>query len=513
MKTTSARKWLLLALWCVALFVWCLALNTRHNDFPHYYHPDEPGKVEQLISGDWNLHHPMLLLDGARLTMAIAGTERDKQAIVEIGRTVSAIFISAAVVVLSLLGWRWRGWGAALGVGGILALHHQLFELSHYLKEDSALLFGVATAVLATWLYSERPSLPRAAFLGLACALAISGKYIGALTLLLAVPALLRYAVRRGPEWTAFLATLLVAFALVNWPILTDFPTFWESLSRETDYVVHGQKGMTRSVPHAQYWSIFLDNSTPVMWIFLLIFLIARWRKRHCASPGERIISAFPFLFALALSFSPKSNDRYFLPASALLAVLAIVGAGDLAAWLIAKCPRRATFSIAALALIAGQLPAWTNSRPGWLGYDRAFQRDDNQELIEWLRTELPPDAVIAKDNRIALPNPERRKHADRVGIIPQKVIAEKYAADIGTLEEMRAAGITHAAVSEMDYGKFFLQGLRPKESEREDFERRRDFYQRLFWETKLVFSREKSTVLYLHPGIRVYEIASGERP
>jgi hypothetical protein len=51
-------------------------------------------------------------------------------------------------------------------------------------------------------------------------------------------------------------------------------------------------------------------------------------------------------------------------------------------------------FSLGAIALIAAQFPAWTDSRPGWLGYDRAFRRDDNQELIEWLKTEVPPDAV-----------------------------------------------------------------------------------------------------------------------
>ncbi|MEO8350387.1 MAG: hypothetical protein ABI680_01570, partial [Chthoniobacteraceae bacterium] len=376
-------------------------------------------------------------------------------------------------------------------------------------KEDSALLFGVAVAVLGTWLFCERPSIPHAAFLGAGCALAISGKYVGALTLLLAIAALLRHGRRRGVERITFMAALAVVFAIVNWPLFTEFPTFWASLSRETDYVVHGQKGMTRSVPHSQYWSIFLDNSTPVIWIFLLIFLTARWQQRHSARPGERLIAAFPFLFALALSFSPKSNDRYFLPASALLALFAIIGASDLAGWLSPKYSRRMIFTLGALALIAGQFPAWTDSRPGWLGYDRAFRRDDNQELIEWLNSEVPPDAIIAKDNRIALPDPKRRKHSARRGFVPQTILAKKYAADLGTLEELRARGVSFVAVSEMDYGKFFLESLRPQESEREDFERRRAFYEQLFTGRKPVFEREKSTVLYLHPGIRVYTIAA----
>ncbi len=509
MKSTIIPNCLLLTAWSLALFIGCFVLNTRHHDFPYYYHPDEPGKVEQLLTGEWNLHHPMLLLDGARLRLAVVGTERDRQAVVEAGRNVSAIFISGAVVVLSLLAWFWRGWGAALGTGGILAWHHQLFELSHYLKEDSALLFGISVAVLGTWLFCERPTIPRAAFLGAACALATSGKYVGALTLFLAAAALLRYGKRRGAEWTAFAAALAAVFVIVNWPLLTQFPTFWESLSRETDYVVNGQKGMTRSVPHAQYWSIFLDNSTPVIWVFLFIFLIARWQQRRNASPGELLIATFPFLFAVMLSFSPKSNDRYFLPASALFALFAIIGASDLAGWLSPKYSRRIVFSLGALALIAAQFPAWTESRPGWLGYDRAFGRDDNRELIAWLKTDVPPEAIIAKDNRIALPDPKRRNHAARLGVVPQTILAKKYAADLGTLEELRARGVSYVAVSEMDYGKFFLESLRPQESEREDFERRRTFYQQLFSGRKPVFEREKSTVLYLHPGIRVYRIAT----
>jgi hypothetical protein len=38
-------------MWSIALFCACLALNTRHNRFPYYYHPDEPGKVEQIMEG------------------------------------------------------------------------------------------------------------------------------------------------------------------------------------------------------------------------------------------------------------------------------------------------------------------------------------------------------------------------------------------------------------------------------------------------------------------------------
>ena len=103
---------------------------------------------------------------------------------------------------------------------------------------------------------------------------------------------------------------------------------------------------------------------------------------------------------------------------------------------------------------------------------------------------------------------------AARLGAIPQRVITptwqgkrSSFAADLGSLETMRTAGITHVAVSEMDYGKFFRASLRPQNAGEADFIRRRVFYDQLFREGKLVFEREKGLVLYLHPGIRVYEL------
>src|SRR4030095_13825867 len=96
-------------------------------------------------------------------------------------------------------------------------------------------------------------------------------------------------------------------------------------------------------------------------------------------------------------------------------------------------------------------------SAHSWMGYNSAFQRDDSRELIAWCRSELPPEAVIAKDSRICLPDP---KKPDTVpaDAIPQEVLAAKFVADLGTLDELRARGVTHVAISESDYGRFFLK-------------------------------------------------------
>lgn len=498
-----------LIVWAVLLFAASLFVQTRHQDFPFFYHPDEPGKVEQVISGKWNFNHPMLLLSSTRAAMAAMKTPPRGQEVVEAGRLVSAIFMSVAVVALSLLAYAWRGWPAALGAGGALALHHQLYELAHYFKEDSALLAGLSLTFLMLLAVWWRPTWRRVALLGVACGLAVSGKYLGVVAFALALPVLYCAPERRPARFAVFAAAAVVTFCVVNLPLLLQLGTFQQSLGREMDFVVHGQRGMTRSVPHAQYWNVFVDNTTPVIWVLLAVFLHARWRERRSLSLPEIIIIAFPFLYALALSFSPKSNDRYFLPASALFTLFAALGTMDLARRVERGSKRRWALFGACMALVLAQFVS-PPSPLDWrtlAEYARAFRVDDNRDLIAWLRTELPPTAVLAKDNRIALPDPARKKDAARVGVIPQKVIGAKYVPDLGSVEEMRAKGITHVVVSESDYGRFFLPTLRPQEAERADFERRKAFYEMLVRDHQPLFQRDRGTVIYLHPGIRVYRL------
>lgn len=547
-----AREGWLLSIWCILLLLLCLGLHSRHNDFPYFYHPDEPGKVEQLLTGEWNFNHPMLLLNTTRAAMQVAEIPKEEQPVVETGRWVSAVFTSIAVVALSLLAYAWRGWAAAIAAGGALALHHQLYELSHYLKEDPALLAGMSLTFVMIFACWWRPNAWRTALLGIACALAASGKYLGLVGLALAIPVLWQASKEhRTRRFAVFAAAFAVAFAIINLPLFLHFSTFQGSFGKEMNYVVHGQRGMTRSVPHTQYWNIFIDNTTPVIWVLLGFFFHARWKEskavrdrlrlqaahwgwkrsyparedegrgqrtslptepasdRHALSLPEMLLILFPIVFTLVLSFSPKSNDRYYLPCSAVFTLLAACGAMDFARAVSYRHMRRRWVWGAVAALILGQLPSlWK--------YERAFQIDDTQDLITFLNTEVSPQAVLAKENRVQLPDPNRKKHASRMGVIPQKLIAERFVADLGTLDELRQKGITHVIVSEMDYGRFFLKNLRPQEKEKADYDRRKAFYTELLRAErpiKLIFDREKEAhpVVYLHPGIRVYEIGTAK--
>jgi dolichyl-phosphate-mannose-protein mannosyltransferase len=483
-------------------------LHTRHQQFPFFRHPDEPGKVEQVLKGDWNFHHPMLLLTASKVAVQIFAVPRQEQQIVEAGRSVSAAFTALAVVAFSLLAYLWRGWLAALTTGVVLSLHHQLYELSHYMKEDSALLMGVAFTLLAATWFARRPTSWKAALLGGACALAISGKYVGVVMLAVAVPMLWRARdVNRVRRIGIFCMALVAVFAAVNLPLIANTTTFGKSLAREMDYVVYGQRGMTRNVPHTQYWNVFLDNTTPAIWLLLLLFLGTRWRQRHEVTASEWAVVAFPFLYAVALSFSPKSNDRYFLPGTALFAFLAVLGIEDAAALVGRRAPQRAVVVVLALMLIALQVTGWSRTQPGCWQYDLAFQHDDSEELVTWIGAELPPDAVLATDNRVGLPDARKKKYRTRAAPLPQRILGDRFVADLGSLAELRGQGVTHVIVSESDYGRFFLESLRPQEAEETNFRRRKAFYEELFREGKRLWARPRGTVIYLHPGIEVYWI------
>ena len=505
MAEPGAPPMLWLGVWCAVLFTTALMLDTRHNTFPYYYHPDEGSKVAQVMTGKWNYHHPMLLLTATKAVADLFRVAPREQSIVEAGRWISAAFTAGAIAVLSLLAFVWRGWVAAIGAGLALLLHHQLFELAHYMKEDTALLFGTSLTFLTAFLYARRPDIWRALCLGAAAGCAISGKYIGVSVLAVALPVLWHAPrERRRADALGFAAALAASLLVINLPLVLHPGTFQQSFDREMQFVVHGQRGTTRSVPHTLYWNVFRDNSTPVIWALLLVFLAARWRERRSLTLIEWLLIGYPFALALALSFSPKSNDRYFLPATAMLVLLAACGALDAARLFSRWVPMRWTAAGMALTLAAAQFP-------GWARYEAAFQHDDNAEFFQWLKTELPAASVVAKDSRIQLPNPDNSREANRFGHLPQKIVAAKFAADLGSMEELRRQGITHAAVSESDYGRFFLRGLRPKEGEAEAFARRKAFYEQLLRDGELVFERERGTVLYLHPGIRLYRLPPGD--
>jgi hypothetical protein len=511
--------------WALAVAVASVILFTRLNGFSVFRHPDEPDKVAQVIGGEWNLHHPPMLLWVTDLAVRVSGTARDEQSVAGVGRAVSACFCAMGVGALSLFAWRWKGPVAGVLAGLLLLTHHQLFELAHYFKEDTPLLAGVALSFLAMQRFRRTGSRLSAALLGGACAVAASGKYLG-----LAMVPLALFAVLMRPKaevcrdevphlnWGWFLAALLAGIALLNWPIFGRIPTLFESVGREMEFAFEGRHGMRRRIPHGQYWPIFIDNTTPALWagiagvIVLVVRRIAGGKAPRAfrERPVESLLALLPFAMGIGLSFSPKSHDRYFLPATALLTVIGSIGLLSMAGSAPARW-RRAAAGVLALTAVACQFvtlpsPLDWKTLPEYYG---AFSSDDRMALRQWIEETLRPEDGIAQDGRVGLPVTGNKRDAHRYQPLAQRVLGSKFAADLGSLDDLRDQGISYAVVSQSDYGRYFIEGMEATPGTEEEAERRRAFYERLFAEGELVWERPRGTVLYLHPGLKVYRIAA----
>ena len=494
----SLQIWLFAAL----LFLAALALFTRSNGFPFYYHPDEGGKVEQVQTARWNFNHPMLMLTTTRLAAVASGGELgNPQRVVELGRTVSAAFAAASVALLAAVAWRVGGRFAGISAGLLLLTHHQLFELSHYFKEDTALLFGLSAWLLAVALYARRPHWTRAALVGVGAALAVSGKYVGVFAPLLSLGLIFRSAEpgKRGEGIGVFLGAFVVAFGLVNLPLLLQLATFGTSFQREMGYVVHGQRGMTRSVPHAVYLTAFRDNVPFALWPFLACFIGSFRAQRSQRTALGWVLLLFPILFLALLSFSPKTHDRYFLPATALFVCGAALGAGQLHARPAWRKAAPALVGIALALQVAGM------PRHDLRSYYRAFQIDDRAELTAWLNAHHPA-AVIAQDSRTLLPTAGEQRFLPYQPPLSARVLG-KSLEKMGGLADLHAAGVTLVALCQADFGAYDLKSLRPQRGREAAWQKTGELYRVLRSDRPPLWERPRGLVTYLHPGLMVYDL------
>jgi dolichyl-phosphate-mannose--protein O-mannosyl transferase len=215
-------------------------LYTWNHTFPLGYHPDEESKVRQVLAGEYNFHHPMLLLSGVRTALVLAGNPENPQVVVEWGRTISALYTAIAIGFLVLLAGGWLGPWVAIAAGAFLVTNHQLFELSHYFKEDPAVLLGISATFLAIFWFGEKPTAWRATLLGVATGLAGSGKYVGFLVLPFVLMAIVlerqRLSLRASlPFWAGGLVTIVV---LANIPVFLNPAGFAGGFERELGFAV-----------------------------------------------------------------------------------------------------------------------------------------------------------------------------------------------------------------------------------------------------------------------------------
>lgn len=500
----------------VATFFATLFLYTRHAGMPYYYHSDEPSKVEQ-VTGErpLNFKHPLLLMNATRGLARLTGADAERQAAVRAGRLVSAVFGALAVATLAALAWLERGLLAALCVAVVVGLSHSLLTFSHFMKEDSALVFGLSTALLgASWLARQRTAGAAAAF-GVGCGLALSAKYAGALAVAGALPMLwlcLRDAPRPGPlrGLGAWLAGLLACLLLVNLSVVLDPSAFRDGVAYEARHVTTGGGRPFAGLLSVAYaYSLVAQATWPVLALGLggLAYAVATWRRRTLS---ERALVLFPILYFAMLQLSPIKATRYLLPVIVAVHAFAGVAVAVLAGTLADRVPalaaphRRAALTLALLAVVA--VP---EARASAL-HLREFANDSRSALYTFVRAHVPAESAILQDRYVGLSDPILGYETPEQPTLDTWVLTRHYAVDYGSVDDMVAAGIEYVAVCDRTYGRFFGAPRRfDSDDVRERFERRRARYAELFERGEIVFEAGSSRVagVAANPVVRVYRL------
>lgn len=419
-------------------------LGTANNTFPSSYHPDEGTKVQQVAwPGDLNFNHPLLLIEGTIRLRQLLGGALDTENIVVVGRTFSALMAALAAVSLAAAAWRWGGLAALAAVGATVSLCPSLVVYAHYMKEDASLLGGIGVVILAgTFAATTRSRTARLAWyaaLGLACAVAASGKAVGAA--MVVIPALLTLA---GPapgwrRWWGGLGERLARALLVGltlWAAVVainhrgfNFTTFppmprhdaVDGIEGEIEHATTEHGGLRLVVPNTYALRVMLDETAP--WLVALaaagvVLLTARAtvglvrRRRLDGLTFPLLLGTTGLVFVALLSQNVIPFARYGLPVVVMTHALAGVGvvmigrtATDLLAWGLARRRKRAGEVPAArrsawaegvtVLLLAAAVSAamWPEARE----VARRFG-DDSREKVRAFVGTLPPGTRVLAD-------------------------------------------------------------------------------------------------------------------
>jgi hypothetical protein len=478
---------------------------TRGNGFPSFYNPEEEIRASQLISGDWDLHRPLMSAFTTKVLKGIFHVPSEMQAVVHLGRSVSAFFAVGSIVCLSLAIYI-LGSSAAAGFLALLLLcQHQFFDLAHTMSENSALMFGSSLTLLAIVLLEEKATVLRALFLGVSVAIAVSAKYIGALLIIPAVIAVLRYGDRefRLNRVIEFALGLVLSILVVNFSAVADLPLtslyVVQDLGSAFASTPHGIKNLL----HGPYWLALWRNTTPPIWVMLGISLCLLWVRRRKLRVSEMMLVLFPLIYFLFLLFSPSSDLR-FLPVIGFSYAFAVAGVAWMAELLSdAREEVRGWLLPVLFAVCIGA--CFIEFLRGY-PYYVAFNWDQRREMLTWMDGNLPPGSKVSADPSALIPNlVAATKQKYRFDLL---LVGFSKVSDVEPrLEQVAEAGVNYVVVSQSDYESLFGGTVSVARINDQSVGAAKQFYSDLFKKGTLVWSRSRGPVPQLQPGLEVFHV------
>ncbi|MFM7179964.1 MAG: glycosyltransferase family 39 protein [Verrucomicrobiales bacterium] len=486
------------------------AVLSLWSDFPYFYHTDEPGKSRQIIEGSRNLHHPPLMLESANVLVRVLGRPLESQSVTETGRLLSALFCASAAALLVLTWSRFRPWPEAMLAGVLLLLQPDVQEYARFFKEDPSLMFGWAAVFAAMAFVEKRPDRWSCMALGAAVAIAASAKYVG---IIMVIPAawILFVTARQRSNEAAFspskefylpaVVVFLVLLAAINHRLWLDPATFRASLGKETTLVLEGQGSVTKSLPHGGFFERLLNRSVHLL-PFVALGWWTTWKQRRELSSTIVLLVLSPWALALMLAFSAKDSGRYFMPGTLGLVAASTLGVSALCN--LAKSTKvqtRVALTCTLIVLGGSVARCWD--------YFRGFQSDARKEMLVWISENLPPGSHVLQGRKVTLPD-SSGQYADAWHIqLPGHIrldTCKLVSSLVSSPAEARARGFTHIALSGDEYD-VYLGDNKAKASKADDFARRRDFYQTLFRDGKIIWDRPSGKVGTHQPPLRLIEL------
>lgn len=466
----------------IGLFLFGHKLN-----FNGFVHPDEPTKVYQIIEGEYNFHHPLLMLNSVRLIVEKVGGAKNYDFVMLVGRWSSAVFSAVAIALLVLSTGRLYGNLIALASGFFILSNPQLFDLAHYFKEDPSLLFGISLTLLSIVVYGDKRTPYAAAFLGVAAALAFSAKYAGIIVVPFVIFVI--FANSSDNKWRDFalmLVLFLICYALVNLPAFFSFNQLMGSFDNEIVRLSAEKSPDPRSVPHGVYFKTYWENASPVLVGLLGVRFIQVVQSRFRLSPAEWVFLLLPIIYLLIISFIPTVTKRYLLPISILFACASAAG---LKPFLNYKYARSLVAGLVIFSLF------W--QAPTLYRFEESFSCDHNSQVLKYIEKNLPPESHVLVDDFNGLPKRLEGTPKIECGFFSPE----------DTLYALRSRGITHVVVTQRRHRHFFGKTSKARIFNDEDTLKLRYIYEDIFNHTTLLRGWEKGFNSYLQAEFRIFDI------
>jgi len=487
---------------CVFVFLMAFYFYTTNNKQPAYYHPDEELKAKQVTTGKFYFLHPALLLISAKGVAKSLRIDKEYQSYAITGRYVSAFFAAMSVVFLMLISFYHRGIIACWCVGLTTSLCPMLLVLSHYMKEDTALLFGISAFFLAICLYLQKQTTWRLVFFGIACALAVSGKYIGVIVMPIALLILFRRhsAVtkekNRGKKAIFFLA-FIIAFSGINYKIFENVTRFRYGLGLEMNHVVTHHQGLAMKRLGTFYPRVFVHQTLPPVLLLGFAYLLMALFSRKRFVLSEKITAFFAVYYFFVLWLFPLQMTRYLLPVVVWFYYMAGMALGTVFLYL----PRK--FKYVRVIVFSCLVIVVSSQLVRCLNFLDQFDNDSRKRLVFFASDQFKPNDVVLQDAYVAL---DKNKGATRC---QAKIINVKFAGSFESLSNAKQEGITHIVVCELAYNRFFEPNTYPVKGFENFFNTNKGFYQELFEKGDLIWEAVPSVNIeaFTNPVIKVYRI------